>query len=204
MISSRVFGDITVHHFNHQFSILYSNEAGKIVDDPPLLIELRAYFKHNFGLTSLAGCGTIALPADPGNYNVCAPMWKPIACRPIGATRFHLHDFFLGSCLSEINPMDPVPTSCSEAEMVKDVNVKLLSKGGLLTDGCGTVNVRIHVSRKIPYHVDSVSRRRHAGINPTVEKSQQHRVRMRETVDEVLSRIRRNKRCRMSRVDNSL
>ena len=200
MTSSRVFSDISVYHFNHQFNILYNDESGKKVDDPPLLLELRAYFKHNFGLKSLAGCGTITLPTDPGNYDVCAPMWKPIACRPIGATRFRLHDFFLGSCLSEINPMDPVPTSCSEAEMVKDVDVKLFSKGGLLTDGCGTVNVRIHVSRNIPRPVDLMSRCRHAGINPTVEESQRHRIRMRETVDEVLSRVRRNKRGRMSRV----
>jgi hypothetical protein len=192
--SAKVFSDTTVYHFNHNFSLLYNIECSDMIqDDCPLLLELHAYFKHNFGLTSLAGYGTTTLPTETGNYNIGVPTWKPIACSGMGETRCRMHDFFLGSCLNEIGPLVPVPTSEIEGEMVEDVDVRLFSKGGLVSDGSGTVNVRIHVSRIIRRHGDPKS---HAEIKST--EPQQYRVRMR-TVDEVLSRVRQNKRGRMSR-----
>jgi hypothetical protein len=192
--SAKVFSDATVYHFNHHFSLLYNTDCSDMIkNDGPLLLELHCYFKHNFGLTSLAGYGTTTLPKETGNYNIGVPTWKPIACSGMGETRCRMHDFFLGSCLSGIDPLVPVPSSESEGEMVKDVGVRLFSKGGLLSDGSGTVNVRIHVSRIIRRHGD---RKSHAEMKPT--EPQQYRVRMR-TVDEVLSRVRRNKRGRMSR-----
>jgi hypothetical protein len=203
MTSAKVFSDTAVYNVNHQFALLYNECHDKNENDAPLILELYAYFRHNFGLTSLAGCGTITLPTEPGNYDLCVPTWKPIACSGIGETRCRMQDFFLGSCLSEISPLDPVPTSDSESEMVKDVNVRLFSKGGLVTDGSGTINVQLHISRLMTRCGDSIFRKRHAEMNPTIDEYQQHRVKMRETVDEVLSRVRRNKRGRMSRINHS-
>ena len=199
MASSRGFSNIIVHYSNHQFNILYNDETGKIVDTPPpLFLELWGYFKHNnFGLISLTGCGTIALPTDPGNYDVCAPTWKSIACRPIGVTRFRLHDFFLGSC-GEMNPMDPVLTSCSEAEMVKDVKWDYSATEVYWRMGVGQRMCRYLCIEKFLLPVDMMSRC-HAGINLTVEESKQHWVQMRENIDEVISQVRWNRRGRMSR-----
>lgn len=193
--SAKVFSD-SVYHFNHQFTFLYDTQGAA----GPLLLELRAYFKHNFGLTSLAGFGSVTIPTEPGTYEVFVPTWKPIACPGISQTRGRMHDYYLGgSCLSVIDSHDPIPTSGNENDLIKDANVSLFSKGGLVTDSSGTIHVRIHVARLLRFRGDSAfNSYRHPEMiqaNP-IEESKQHRVKMRETVDEVLSRVRRNKRGR--------
>lgn len=198
---AKVFSN-SVYHFNHQFTLLYNTHGDQLTQDDagPLLLELRAYFEHNFGLTSLAGFGTVTIPTEPGTYEVFVPTWKPISCPGIGKTRGRMHDYYLGgSCLSEIDPHDPIPTSNNEGELIKDTNVILFSRGGLFTDSSGTIHVRIHVSKVLRFRGDSIS---NSHCHPEMfhaipmEESKQHRVKMRETVDEVLSRVRRNKRGR--------
>ena len=198
--SAKVFSG-SVYHFNHQFSLLYNTPGAQLQDDAdPLLLELRAYFKHNFGLTSLAGFGTVTIPTEPGTYEVFVPTWKPISCPGISQTRGRMHDYCLGgSCLSEIESHDPIPTSDNEGELIKDAHVSLFSKGGLVTDSSGTIHVRIHVSKVLKFRGDSTSKSyRHPEMIQAIriEDSKQHRVKMRETIDEVLSRVRRNKRGR--------
>ena len=198
--SAKVFSG-SVYHFNHQFSLLYNTPGAQLQDDAdPLLLELRAYFKHNFGLTSLAGFGTVTIPTEPGTYEVFVPTWKPISCPGISQTRGRMHDYYLGgSCLSEIESHDPIPTSDNEGELIKDAHVSLFSKGGLVTDSSGTIHVRIHVSKVLKFRGDSTSKSyRHPEMIQAIriEDSKQHRVKMRETIDEVLSRVRRNKRGR--------
>jgi hypothetical protein len=199
--SAKVFSG-SVYHFNHQFSLLYNTQGAQLAQDDadPLLLELRAYFKHNFGLTSLAGFGTVTIPTEPGTYELFVPTWKPISCPGISQTRGRMHDYYLGgSCLSDIESHDPIPTSDKEGELIKDAHVSLFSKGGLVTDSSGTIHVRIHVSKVLRFRADSTSK---SYCHPEmiqaipIEESKKHRVKMRETVDEVLSRVRRNKRGR--------
>lgn len=204
IVRAGVLGDTTMHHINHQFSFLYNKspdqDDGDIskgnIERPTNLVvlELHVYFKHNFGVTSLAGCVSIILPVEPGTYELTVPTWKPIACSGVGETRCRMHDFYLGSCLGEIGPLDPVPTSESESEMVKDTDIRIFSKGGLLTDCSGSIHVRVNIMSNF------FGNDRDTDMHSGFEESHQHRVKMRETVDEVLSRVRRNKRGRMARV----
>lgn len=196
--ASTIVGSSTSWHINHQFTLLYKNHENTQLKyygiSQNLVLELRAYVKQNFGLVSMGGCGNVDLPTEPGTYDVLLKIWKPIADTSIGEPRARMHDFYLGSCLSEIGPMDPVPTSENERAIVGDTGATLFSKGGLQADYSGVVHVRVTVSR-----LDRL-------FNSSNCKSQEYphnRVKMRETVDEVISRVRRNKRGRMSRVRTS-
>jgi len=196
-----VLGNTAAYHINHQCSLLYNecHENKQHTKRQDLVLELRAYLKHNFSVTSLAGCGTITLPSEPGSHDIEVHTWKPVACSSIGETRCRMYDFYLGMALTEIQPLDPVPTSDSEHEMVKDVDTRLFSKGGLLTDGSGSIHVRVSVMKNYckDEKVDTDF------CSAAEESRPRHRVKMRETVDEVLSRVRRNKRGRMSRLYNN-
>ena len=96
-----------------------------------------------------------------------------------------MHSYYLGACLSEVLPSEPP----SEDDLAN----RLLSKAGLITDGSGTIHLRVNVMKN--YFNGAYSK----GISDEQESSQ-HRMKVQETVDEVLSRVRRNKRVRMSRV----
>ncbi|KAL7548331.1 hypothetical protein ACHAWF_011618 [Thalassiosira exigua] len=200
LVKAGVHGDASPVHINHQLSLLYNELQSSQESASPqkLELELRAYFHHNFGVTSLAGCGVAALPSDPGQYDVEVPTWRPISCSTaVGETRSRLYDHYLGSCLSDIGPQDPVPFSDGEDELTKGTDVRLVSKGGLLTDGSGSIRVRVNVAAN---HFDKKGR----DARPKAEEAPlQQRVKMRETVDEILARVRRNKRGRMARVIRS-
>jgi hypothetical protein len=204
VFNATITGDTTPWHINHQFTLLYDNNEGvKLPKDINrryaesslnLVLELRVYLKQNFGLISLVGCGTVDLPTEPGEYDVHVKNWKPIADTHISESRARMHDFYLGSCLSEIGPLDPAPTSGNESAIVGGTDATLFSKGGLLADYSGNVHARITVSR-----LDWLRK----SSDWKAEDYQHNRVKMRETVDEVISRVRRNKRGRMSRVHTS-
>lgn len=106
-----------------------------------------------------------------------------------------MYDFYLGSCLGDIGPLDAVPTSETEHHLMRGAgaNARLFSKGGLSTVGAGVVRVRVVSSRNYLRDGDSPTARGAPG------ESQQGQAKMRETVDEVLSRVRKNKRHRMAR-----
>ncbi len=203
IFNTSMIGKMTPWHINHQFTVLFKNrdDAQMRKDDIRrnddesslnLVLELHLYLKQNFGLISLAGCGTVALPTEPGTYDIVVKSWKPIAVTDIGESRARMHDFYLGSCLSEIGPLDPVPSSENEGTFVGDTEATLFSKGGLIADYSGNVHVRITVSRRLC-----------KSSNWRSQEYPHNRVKMRETVDEVISRVRRNKRGRMSRVRTS-
>ena len=216
IVKAGVVGDSSLYHLNHQFSLLYNDPQEdtqlNIPDDddyespmflykePPahLVLELRVYFKHNFGVVSLAGCGSVTLPSESGTHDIEVPTWKPIACSSMGETRCRMHAYYLGSCLSEVGPLDSMPSSESEADMMNDPELSLFSKGGLLTDSSGSINVRVNVMSN---YFNNKSNKNDA--QSSREESTLHMVKMRETVDEVLSRVRKNKRGRMARVYNS-
>ena len=207
---SVAFGEGSNYHINHQFSLLYNgcqkdqpthaNRCGANVESKhkirrDLVLELHAYCKHNFGVASLAGCGTVTLPTERGNYDIDVPTWKPVACSTIGERRCRMYDYYLGKCLDEILPSDPVPISELENEWVKGTEIRLFSKAGLITDGSGFIRLRVNVMEN--YYKNEGQFDLHS--TPEELESLQQRVRMQETVDEVLMRVRRNKRQRMAR-----
>lgn len=219
VVKATVLGNAAHYHFNHHFSLLYSlgqekeeegrqggspttkeDEARRTIPPPSanLVLELHAYFKHNYGITSLAGCGTMVLPSEPGTHDLELSAWKPIACHGHSETRCRMHAFYLGSCLSDIGPLDEVPTSESEGDVVSHASIGLFSKGGLVSDGSGSILVSVSVAKN--YFIRSKAQ---AETPSEREGAVQHQAKVRETVDEVLSRVRRNKRGRMARVYTS-
>eukprot|EP00986_Skeletonema_menzelii_P009877 scaffold4619_cov146-Skeletonema_menzelii.AAC.2 len=183
-----VFGRTRIHHINHQFSILFRESS----DDHPTtfsqqnaMLEMNAYFHHNFGMISLAGSAVTPLPFEPGTYDINVPTFKPIACSGLNERKCRMQSYYLGTCLSEVQPSEPPSTE-------DDLAIGLLSKAGLKTDGSGTIHLRVNVMKN--YFNGAYSK----GILDDQESSQ-HRMKVQETVDEVLSRVRRNKRVRMSR-----
>ncbi|KAL9180455.1 hypothetical protein ACHAXT_008425 [Thalassiosira profunda] len=192
IVKAAVLGNASRFHINHHFGVNNHTEKPSAHSPEEMVLELRAFFRHNFGVTSLAGCGVVALPSNPGTYDVIVPTWKPIACSGVSEARCRLHSYYLGSCLSEVHPLDPVPASESEGELLQGTDATLLSKGGLTTDGAGSIQVRLDVTKN--YFL------RDTPSGEAQEETRQHRVKLNETVDEVIRRVRRNKRGRMARV----
>jgi hypothetical protein len=186
-----------VKHVNHQISLLYSKSRqrssssnnGNNNDDKVAVIEspqnakmeIHAYFHHNFGLISLAGSALLDLPSEPGTYDMEVQTIKPIACKGMNERRCRLHSYYLGSSLDRVS------------EIIQPSDLE-----GLITDGSGTIRIRVNVMKN--YFKNGS----YYGYNNTDYydefSSPNHRAKMQETVDEVLSRVRRNKRLRMSRM----
>ena len=175
-------------HVNHQFSLLYSksrqinDDKVTIIESPQTIkMEIHAYFHHNFDLISLAGSALIDLPSEPGTYDIEVQTIKPIACAGMNERRCRLHSYFLGSSLDRVSAI-----------------IQPNDREGLITDGSGTIRIRVNVTKN---HFKNGA---YYGYNNTDYYdefvSPNHRAKMQETVDEVLSRVRRNKRLRMSRM----
>jgi hypothetical protein len=188
-----VFANAKVKHVNHQFSLLYSksrqssssnnsgnnNDKVAVIESPQnAKMEIHAYFHHNFGLISLAGSALLDLPSEPGTYDMEVQTIKPIACTGMNERRCRLHSYYLGSSLDGVS--------------------EIIQPNGLITDGSGTIRIRVNVMKN--YFKNGS----YYGYNNTDYSdefsSPNHRAKMQETVDEVLSRVRRNKRLRMSRM----
>eukprot|EP00985_Skeletonema_marinoi_P003017 scaffold1248_cov104-Skeletonema_marinoi.AAC.8 len=153
------------------------------------MMEMHAYFHHNFGMISLAGSAVVHLPSEPGTYDINVPTFKPIACPGMNERRCRMQSYYLGTCLSEILPSEPASLPSNEDG---ELTTRLLCKAGQITDGSGIIHLRVNVMKN--YFNSAYS-------NTSDElESPQHRVKVQETVDEVLSRVRRNKRVRMSRM----
>ncbi len=190
-----IFGRVRMHHINHQFSLLFRKSSDKeghttTISHQTALLEMSVYFHHNFGMISLAGSAVVPLPFEPGTYDIHVPTFKPIACSGMNERKCRMQSYYLGTCLNEGRP-DPTPSN--EEEDGDLATARLLSKADLITDGSGTIHLRVNVMNN--YFNGAYSK----GVSDELE-SFQHRVKVQETVDEVLSRVRRNKRVRMSRL----
>jgi len=182
--------DASLYHINHQFLLLFNNSSDTDKQPNQLVLELKVFFQNNFGFESLAGCGTVNIPTEAGTYDLQVPTWKPIACPGVGETEGRMYDYFLGSSC-EVGPQDPMPT---ELELSKDTDIRLLSKAGLHTKSTGSVRLKINIMPN--FFKDK--------IKAEVVDNHHHRVKMRETVDEVLTRVRLNKIERVRRSRTSL
>ena len=177
MLKQAARGVDVIYNFNHQFS--FNNTRNESSEHERIVLELSAFNLHNFGVTALAGYGIVDVPTEPGKYYVDVIAWKPLARTSIGEKRCQLHSYYLGACLEKIGP-------CESVQSPK----KLFSTNDLHTTVSGTVKIRIevtdnHFSRK---KFDANSARGDGAPNGYI----------RETVDEVLTRVRRNKRGRTS------
>ena len=182
-----------MHHVNHQFSLLFrkssNNDHPANISHQNAMMEMHAYFHHNFGMISLAGSAVVPLPSEPGTYDINVPTFKPIACSGMNESRCRMQSYYLGTCLSEILSSEPAPTPSNEDG---ELATRRLSKAGQITDGSGIIHLRVNVMKN---YFNSA----YSNTSDELESSQ-HRVKVQETVDEVLSRVRRNKRVRMSRM----
>ena len=182
--------EASLYHINHQFSLLFNNNRDTTKTNQ-LVLELKVFFQNNFGFESLAGCGTVNIPTKTGAYDLHVPTWKPIACPGVGETRGRMYDYFLGSSC-EVGPQDPM--HISELELSKDTDIRLLSKAGLHTKSTGSIRLKVNIMPNL--FKDK--------IKADVVNNHHHRVKMRETVDEVLNRVRLNKIERVRRSRTSL
>lgn len=181
----------SLYHINHQFSLLFNNNSDAYKQPNQLVLELKVFFQNNFGFESLAGCGTVNIPTGTGTYDLQVPTWKPIACPGISETEGRIYDYFLGSSC-EVGAQDSLPTS--ELELPKDTDIRLLSKAGLHTKSTGSIRLKVNITPN--FFKDK--------IKAEVVDNHHHRVKMRETVDEVLTRVRLNKIERVRRSRTSL
>lgn len=180
------------YHINHQFSLMYNggNEGRADSSGEQFVLELRAYFMQNFGVASLAGCGCVLLPNEHGVTDIRVPTWKPIACHAISETRGRMYDFYYGSAC-DVSPSEPAPIP--DSETINDI--RFFSKAALHTDCSGSIHVRVNVTNNY-LTMDE--------MQPSGDiSSHKHRVKMRETADEVLYRVRHNKRGRMARKEST-
>ena len=185
-------GYASLYHINHQFSLLFNKNSDTDKQPNQLVLELKVLFQNNFGFESLAGCGTVNIPTEQGTYDLHVPTWKPIACPGVGETEGRMYDYFLGSSC-EVGPQDPIPSS-DLSELSKDTDIRQLSKAGLHTKSTGSVRLQVKISPN--FFKDK--------IKAEVVDNHHHRVKMRETVDEVLTRVRLNKIERVRRSRTSL
>jgi hypothetical protein len=174
------------YHFNHQFTTVFNSDDSILTHDR-FVLELSAILLHN-DITTVMGCGAVDFPTSPGDHEIEVLTWSPIASSSLGSSRSQLHHYFLGTTLDEIGATDPVSTPANEQDWMTDKNAKLLSKHDLHTEGSGLIRVRVSVSK-------NNFMREH--INSWNGSFQPPRV-FRETVDEVLKRVRQNKRHRMA------
>lgn len=185
-----IFSNAAMHnlpyHFNHQFTTVFNSDDSILMPDR-FVLELSAILLHN-DIATVMGCGAVDFPTSLGDHEIEVLTWSPIASSSLGSSKSQLHHYFLGTTLDEIGATDPVPTPANEQDWMTDKNAKLLSKHDLHTEGSGLIRVRVSVSK-------NNFMREH--INSWNDSFQPQRA-FRETVDEVLKRVRQNKRHRMA------
>ena len=164
------------------------NSEDSIITHDRFVLDLKAILLHN-DIATVMGCGAVDVPTSPGDHDIDVVTWAPIASSSLGSSRSQLHHYYLGTTLDEIGATDPVPSSANEQDWMKNANLKLLSKHDLHTQGSGLIRARVSTSK-------NNFRREHT--NRWDGSSQPPQRAFRETVDEVLNRVRQNKRHRMA------
>ena len=202
-------GNDVQYHFNQQITTLFNTsqlENQGICTDTDtdittakqekMVLELSAILLLD-GVASPAGCAALDVPTVPGEYDFDVVTWMPTALSSMGTRRSRMNHYYLGKCLDEISASKPVPTPANEQDWLKEKNSTLLSKHDLHSDASGTIRVHMSISK------NHFRRPMVDWSNMTDGSRSQSRVFIRETVDEVLHRVRQNKRERMARISTS-
>ena len=158
------------------------------------VLELSVLILCSFGVRAVAGCAAVKIPTEPASYDLEVLTWKPIALSSSGTTLSKMHHYYLGTTPG-VGADDPLPSS-NEQDWTKGTGVKLLSKHDLHTEAAGTIRIRVNVTKnEFIGHDDKPNE------NCTDDyQSQMQRSFVRETAEEILKRVRRNKRQRMAAV----
>ena len=191
MLNHATVGNNGFYHFNHQISFMFDSNHHDIPRHEQVVLELNAILLHNCG-ASFAGCAHVNIPSKTGIHDIELVTCRPIALSTTGTARGKMYDFYLGSSLDEITAIDTVLPSSVEHDSV--TNSRLLSKHDIHTTGSGTIRVSVNITNN---HFTQEGKKlewnsMHDGFN-----SQKQRVFISETVDEILKRVRYNKRLRM-------
>lgn len=182
-------GSYKPYHLNHQFTTMFNDE-----NSARLVLELNAVLYYN-DMEYRMGCAAVDIPIADGNQELEISTWIPVARSSLG-DRSRLHYFYLGASLNGIGPADPAQTASKEQDLAKMFNTSLLSKHDLSCEKSGIIRVRVSIAK-------NRFRRNEKTLDDLVPmRSQSRRVFLRETADEVLSRVRKNKRLRMASLYN--
>uniref|UniRef100_A0A7S4J059 Uncharacterized protein n=1 Tax=Odontella aurita TaxID=265563 RepID=A0A7S4J059_9STRA len=215
------------HHFNHPIILVESldnndpisgNVSDSLAEDhetklmssgfPAMFLQVCA--ERSFGRVDVVAFGLIRIPPKPGSYEINVPMSKALAGGGMSETKSRLYDYYFGcspvvlsSVMTDFLSISQ-PRQMHATASTESVNGTRLFNGGkgpalqmginsLVTVGAGSVRIRVHVQSTAFYH-------RTSNVNCRVDESEVSRTPiLRETVDGVLMRVRKNRRRRMFR-----
>ena len=170
-----------VHHFGHPISMYRTQEYSKdqCKDEPSpqgdTTIVVQVYAKQSESTVCLLGCGSLKMSTRESNYEIEIQTCRPVSYEGKSELWLRLQDYYLGSTLNEIQ---------SENILIPNM------KKGVVTEESGTVRLRVqNISSNFSSSLPELS-------------SEESPLILRESIDEVLSRLRRNKRERT--VSNAL
>jgi hypothetical protein len=160
------------HHISMIKTISRFKEVESEDEEFNQFVEMRiqAYSKRRDTIVSLLGQASVLIPTMVDNQVLEVSTCRPVSCNGVSETMYRLKDYYLGLTLEEVK---------QSFLRCKTNNTDLV------TEPSGTIHLRVQsISNKL-FSPASVGR------NEEIEEPI-----LKESVDEVLSRIRRNKRFR--------
>ncbi len=161
-----------VYHFGHHISLYRVGKDAKELDRAGALekhpsIFIQVYAKQSDSKVSLLGCGSLLLSTSQSHYDIDIPTCRPISYGGRSETLLRLRDCYLGPTLNEV-----------QSKKIMMFN----RKKDNVTEASGTVSVRVqNISTTFLSSTSSEASNKSSPI-------------LKESIDEVLSRLRRHKR----------
>eukprot|EP00562_Extubocellulus_spinifer_P029588 CAMPEP_0178725416 /NCGR_PEP_ID=MMETSP0699-20121125/26665_1 /TAXON_ID=265572 /ORGANISM="Extubocellulus spinifer, Strain CCMP396" /LENGTH=347 /DNA_ID=CAMNT_0020376755 /DNA_START=544 /DNA_END=1584 /DNA_ORIENTATION=+ len=198
----------TIHYFAHHLDLTSTRSRDRaitVVDHPILLIQVCA--RRTDGVITAAGCGLLRIPSsDLGKHEMNIQTWRVVG-DGTSDLRFKLADYYLGTRpiqFDDMKELDCLTRSRSPDMSSTEQNGSFSGSSSpppkFITAESGTVQVRILIgsergttSRKGLRCGRSRSRKETASISKPPPSN------IREGIDDVLSRVRENRRERMLR-----
>jgi len=159
-----------------------------IVGEYPVLF-FQVNLTKSKGTASVLGYGFVDIPMNPGNYDIDISTSKPVAGKNMGEIEYRMNDYYFGCSTKEFQYMK----TALNAPLLKpktDNKLTVASRNGIVTEGSGSVRIRIRVLSLPEGRNHRDTYQNHTNLTRPI---------FHETISEVLSRVRRNKRERLIR-----
>lgn len=157
-----------------------------IVGEHPVVF-FQINLTRNEGITSVLGYGFIDVPMNPGSYDIDISTFRPVAGKNMGEIEYRMKDYYFGCAAKDFQYMKAALISPILAPKGSN-KLSVGTRNGIVTEGSGSVRIRIRV-----LSLPEVGRHRNKRHN---HKNSDRPI-FHETISEVLSRVRRNKRERL-------
>ena len=156
-------------------------------NDPLLFVQIIATRNNN--ISSVVGYGFLIVPTQSGSYDINISTWKPVANKYMCELRYKMNDFYFGSSVAEYQFMKKnlIDAFVSTGRESSEKMSCFMKENGIVTVNSGSVRLRVQVATLPHPDLDIFKKDNKDEINPLA---------VRETIDEVFSRIRKNKRQR--------